>query len=46
MYGQPFHVVLQKAMESRLVYNVGVKKGNDDYPNPSNVLRGVSQVSE
>ena len=46
LYGQPFHVVLQAAMERRLVYNVGIKKGNDDYPNPSNVLRGVTALSE
>ena len=46
MYGQPFHLVLQRATEIALVYNVGIKKGNDEYPNPSNVLRGVTAESE
>ncbi len=45
LYGQPFHLVLQKAMETRLIYNIGIKKANDDYP-ASNALRGVSAVSE
>lgn len=43
MFGQPFTSVLQKAVETSLIYDIGVKKASDEYP-AKNTIRGIFPV--